>query len=56
MYELLPNAPTHTFAAPRAGDIYRSLGNPQKAADVMGFRAEVSLADGLNEVINWMRG
>lgn len=56
MYELLPNAPTHTFAPPRAGDIYRSLGNPQKAADVLGFRAEVSLADGLNEVINWMRG
>lgn len=56
MYELLPNAPTHTFAAPRAGDIYRSLGNPKKAADVMGFRAEVSLPDGLNEVINWMRG
>ena len=56
MYELLPNAPTHTFAAPRPGDIYRSLGNPQKAADIMGFRAEVPLADGLNEVINWMRG
>jgi UDP-glucose 4-epimerase len=56
MYELLPNAPTHTFAAPRAGDIYRSLGDPQKAADVMGFRAEVSLVDGLNEVIDWMRG
>ena len=55
MYELLPNAPTHTFAAPRAGDIYRSLGNPQKAADVMGFRAQVSLVDGLKEVIDWMR-
>ena len=56
MYELLPNAPTHTLAPPRAGDIYRSLGNPQKAADLLGFRAEVSLADGLNEVISWMRG
>src|SRR5829696_7032784 len=56
MYELLPNAPIHTLAPARAGDIYRSLGNPQKAADLLGFRAEVSLADGLNEVINWMRG
>lgn len=56
MYELLPNAPTHTFAPPRAGDIYRSLGNPQKAADELGFRAQVSLADGLHEVIEWMRG
>lgn len=55
MYELLPNAPTHRFAPPRAGDIYRSVGSPQKAAGVMGFHAEVSLADGLEEVIDWMR-
>ena len=55
MYELLPNAPKHQHAAPRAGDIYRSVGSPQKAADVMDFRAQVSLADGLYEVIEWMR-
>ncbi len=55
MYELLPNAPTHEFAAPRPGDIYRSVGSPQKAANVMGFRAQVSLADGLQEVLDWMR-
>lgn len=55
MYELLPNSPTHEFAAARPGDIYRSVGSPQKAADVMGFRAGVSLADGLKEVIDWMR-
>jgi UDP-glucose 4-epimerase len=55
MYELLPDVPTHTFAAPRPGDIYRSVGSPQKAADVMRFRAQVSLADGLQEVIDWMR-
>jgi len=55
MYELLPNAPTHEFAAPRSGDIYRSVGSSQKAAEVMGFRAQVSLADGLQEVIDWMR-
>src|SRR5512134_1054987 len=55
MYELLPNAPTHTFAAPRPGDIYRSVGSPKKAADVMGFRAQVPLVDGLKEVIDWMR-
>lgn len=55
MYELLPDAPSHQFAAPRAGDIYRSVGNPQKAADVMDFRAQVSLVDGLKEVIDWMR-
>lgn len=55
MYELLPDVPTHTFAAPRAGDIYRSVGSPQKAAEVMDFRAQVSLVDGLKEVIDWMR-
>lgn len=55
MYELLPDAPTHELAAPRAGDIYRSVGSPQKAASVMGFRAQVSLVDGLKEVIDWMR-
>jgi len=55
MYELLPNVPSHTFAASRAGDIYRSVGNPQKAAHVMGFRPQVPLVDGLKEVIDWMR-
>lgn len=55
MYELLPDAPKPEFAAPRPGDIYRSVGSPQKATDVMGFRAEVSLVDGLKETIDWMR-
>jgi nucleoside-diphosphate-sugar epimerase len=55
MYELVPNAPSPEFAAPRAGDIYRSVGSPQKAANVMGFRAEVSLVDGLKETLDWMR-
>ena len=55
LYELLPNAPKPQFAAPRAGDIYRSVGSPQKAAQVMGFRAQVSLVDGLQETVNWMR-
>jgi UDP-glucose 4-epimerase len=55
MYELIPNAPSHAFAAPRAGDVYRSVGSPQKAAGVMGFHAEVSLVDGLKEVIDSMR-
>lgn len=55
MYELIPNAPPPQFEAPRAGDIYRSVGSPQKAMDVLGFRAEVSLVDGLKETIDWMR-
>lgn len=55
MDELIPNHLQREFTAPRPGDIYRSVGSPQKAADVMGFRAQVSLADGLKEVIDWMR-
>ena len=55
MYELVPNVPPPQFAAPRAGDIYRSVGSPQKALDILGFRAEVSLLDGLKETIDWMR-
>lgn len=55
IYELVPDVPPPQFAPPRPGDIYRSVGSPQKAADVIGFRAEVSLADGLKETIDWMR-
>lgn len=55
MYGLLPDAPAHQLAPPRVGDIYRSVGSPQKAAEVMNFRAQITLADGLKEVIDWMR-
>lgn len=55
MHELVPNVPPPQFAATRAGDIYRSVGSPQKALDTLGFRAEVSLLDGLKETIDWMR-
>lgn len=54
-FDLFPNAPQTEFTAPRAGDIYRSVGSPQKARDVMGFTAQVSLEDGLKEVVEWMR-
>jgi len=40
-YELIPNSPQAEFAAQRAGDIYRSVGSPQKAKDVMGFETQV---------------
>ena len=56
LYEMFPNVPKHEFAPPRAGDLYRSVGSPQKALDVMGFKAQVSLGDGLKEVVEWMRG
>jgi UDP-glucose 4-epimerase len=55
LLDLFPNPQAPEFAAERPGDIYRSVGSPQKALDVMGFRAQTSLADGLKEVVDWMR-
>jgi nucleoside-diphosphate-sugar epimerase len=55
LQDLFPSAPAPEFAEPRAGDIYRSIGSPQMAADLLGFRAEVSLAEGLKQTAEWMR-
>jgi UDP-glucose 4-epimerase len=55
LLDIFPNALEPEFTAARAGDIYRSVGSPQKALDVMGFQAQVSLADGLKETVEWMR-
>jgi nucleoside-diphosphate-sugar epimerase len=56
LIELFPNAPAAQFAAPRSGDIYRSVGSAGKAARVMGFRTQTSLVDGLKATVEWMRG
>ena len=42
-------APTH--AAPRTGDIIHSRGTPDQAAAALGFRAEVGVETGLEELI-----
>jgi UDP-glucose 4-epimerase len=55
LFKLFPEASQPVFAGPRPGDIYRSIGSPQKAAQVMGFRAQVSLTDGLMETVEAMR-
>lgn len=55
LYEIFPNAPRTEFAPPRAGDIHRSVGSPQKAKDVIGFQSQASLVDGLKETVDWMR-
>ncbi|HET7144898.1 MAG TPA: NAD-dependent epimerase/dehydratase family protein, partial [Anaerolineales bacterium] len=56
LYEIFPNAPRHVHAAPRAGDIYRSIGAPQKAMDTLGFKPRISLAEGIRETVEEMRG
>ncbi|MBI3739267.1 MAG: NAD-dependent epimerase/dehydratase family protein, partial [Chloroflexi bacterium] len=55
LYKLFPNAPKPVYAEPRAGDIYKSLGSPAKAETMIGFKPQVSLADGLKETVEWMR-
>jgi nucleoside-diphosphate-sugar epimerase len=53
--EVSPRQPEVLFDAPRAGDIYRSVGNPTKAAEILGFHASTSLADGLAQTMEWMK-
>ena len=56
LYELFPNAPKHIYAETRAGDIYRSIGTPKKIKDTLGFDPKVTLAEGLKEAVEEMRG
>ena len=53
--EVSPLQPSVRFEATRPGDIYRSLGNPEKAAAALGFRAGTSLANGLAQTVEWMK-
>lgn len=41
----------YEFAAPRAGDIARSYGSVQLAEDVLGFRPEVPLEQGVEQLL-----
>lgn len=51
----LPGALETEFSEARAGDIYRSLGNPARAAELLGFNAQVSLAEGLHHTVSAAR-
>jgi UDP-glucose 4-epimerase len=53
--EVIPGAPAHRFGPPRAGDIYRSLGDPTCAAQILEFQAQTSLPEGLAETVSWLR-
>ena len=44
------------FQEVRPGDIYRSLGDPSKAREILGFLPTTSIVDGLDETTAWMRG
>jgi UDP-glucose 4-epimerase len=55
LYGIFPNAPMHIHAEPRAGDIYRSIGTPKKAVETLGFKPQVTLAEGVKEAVEEMR-
>lgn len=44
------------FKATRAGDIYRSLGDPEQAEEKLGFVVKTSIQEGLRITADWMRG
>ena len=56
LYQIFPNAPRHVHAEARAGDIYRSIGTPKKIVETLGFEPKVTLAEGLKEAVEEMRG
>jgi nucleoside-diphosphate-sugar epimerase len=39
------------YGPPRAGDIVHSYGQPYRAKETLGWQAEVSLADGLRQLV-----
>ena len=50
-----PEALPTQYAKPRAGDIYRSVGNPLRAKEKLGFQPQTSLTQGLLHTVEWMR-
>lgn len=54
LMESFSSAPAPVFSPARPGDIYRSVGNPRKAAGLLGFRPQTFLSDGLKAVVDWM--
>ncbi|MEJ2411844.1 MAG: NAD-dependent epimerase/dehydratase family protein [Anaerolineales bacterium] len=44
------------FKEPRAGDIYRSLGDPLRTRETLDFVPRVTLTEGLQKTMDWMAG
>lgn len=55
LQDLFPDAPPPGFSDPRAGDIYRSIGDPHKAFSQLGFKAGTTLEEGLRQTVEWMK-
>ena len=55
LFDLFPDVQQPIFIDPRPGDIYRSVGSAEFIAQTLGFRAEVTLEEGLKETVAWMK-
>lgn len=55
LLDIFPSAPPPVFAESRPGDIYRSVGNPERAAQTFGFRALTTLETGITQTVEWMK-
>lgn len=53
--EIIPDTPEAEFGLPRPGDIYRSVGDPSRAKQLLDFEPGTSLLDGLRQTVDWMR-
>jgi UDP-glucose 4-epimerase len=47
--------PRMEFAAPRAGELFRSALDVSKAKKVLGWTPEYAFDDGLRELVNWFK-
>lgn len=55
LLDIFPSAPPPVFAESRTGDIYRSVGNPERAAQTFGFHALTTLETGITQTVEWMK-
>ena len=55
LFGLFPDVQEPVFVDSRPGDIYRSVGSAELIAQTLGFRAEVTLEEGLKEAVAWMQ-
>ena len=53
--QIIPEAPAPRFKPPRPGDIHASLGEPQRAAELLEFSPQIPLLQGLGETVSWLR-
>lgn len=52
---LIAHSPEADFGPERPGDIYRSVGDPSLARDVLGFQPQTNLSEGFAKTVDWMK-